>query len=239
MILKRLRAAQEVLDFFKQTAGYGYMKLQTVNDCNQILTYSLGICATLGTIKFLKMLRFNLNIVYMGMTLKFCFHELVFSSMAFVLIWIAFVQLMYFIYNNDLQGYASLTKSMGSAFQTILGKFDAKQFLYDTSTILGPYVFASYNVIMLCFVLNIFVSIITDSFDKIRHDAKDHPEKYDVDIVKYLSQKWRELRLKKFSKREPTVVTHENYIGHLKSFHIQTNRLIDVLAKVIFTFIFA
>ncbi len=35
MILKRLRAAQEVLDFFKQTAGYGYMKLQNVNETNK------------------------------------------------------------------------------------------------------------------------------------------------------------------------------------------------------------
>jgi hypothetical protein len=171
-----LRAAQEVLEFFKQTAGYGYMKLQNVNNCNQILTYSLGICAALGTIKFLKMLRFNRHIVFLGMTLKFCFHELVFCSMAFFLIWIAFVQLMYFIFNKDLREYASPIKSMESGFLTILGKFDAKQFLYGTSTILGPCVFASYNIVMLTFVINIFVSIITDSFDKIRHDAKDHPE---------------------------------------------------------------
>ncbi len=234
MILKRLRAAQEVLDFFKQTAGYGYMKLQTVNDCNQILTYSLGICAALGTIKFLKMLRFNRHIAYLGMTLKICLHELVFCSMAFFLIWLAFVQLMYFIYNNDLQGYASPIKSMQSAFITILGKFDAKQFLYGKSTILGPFVFASYNIVMLTFVMNIFVSIITDSFDKIRHDAKDHPEKYDVDIHKYLSQKWRELCFKATSKRKPPIVTHENYIDYLAGFNIQTNRLIDVLAAVIY-----
>jgi polycystin 1L2 len=234
MILVRLRAAEEVLDFFKQTAGYGYMKLQNVNETNQILTYSLGLCAALGTIKFLKMLRFNRNIAYLGMTLKTCIHELIYCSMAFFLIWIAFVQLMYLIYNNDLQGYASPIKSMQSAFQTILGKFDAKQFLQGSSTILGPCVFASYNIVMLTFVVNIFVSIITDSFDKIRHDAKEHPEKYDADIVKYVSQKWRDFRYKINSKRKPNVVTHENYIDHLTSFHIQTKRLIDILAEVTF-----
>jgi hypothetical protein len=186
MILSRLRAAEEVLDFFKHTAGYGYMKLQNVNETNQILTFSLGLCTALGTIKFLKMLRFNRNIAFLGMTLKLCFHELIFCSMTFFLIWIAFVQLMYFIYNNDLREYASLLKSMQSAFLTILGKFDAKQFLYGM--ILGPCVFASYNIVMLTFVVNIFVSIITDSFDKIRHDAKEHPEKYEVDIFKYMSQ---------------------------------------------------
>jgi hypothetical protein len=233
MILKRLRAAQEVLDFFKQTAGYGYMKLQNVNETNQILTYSLGLCATLGTIKFLKMLRFNRNIAYLAMTLKFCFHELVFSCMAFVLIWLAFVQLMYFIYNNDLHEYASLSKSMGSAFQTILGKFDAKQFLYGSRTILGPFVFASYNIVMLTFVMNIFVSIITDSFDKIRHECKDHPEKYDVDIVKYLSQKWREFHFKNDSKKKPFEGRNEYNEEYINNFHIQTNRLIVILAEVI------
>ena len=134
-----------------------------------------------------------------------CLKELIFCSMAFFLIWIAFVQLMYLIYNNNLQGYASPIKSMESAFITILGKFDAKQFLYGTSTILGPCVFASYNIVMLTFVLNIFVSIITDSFDKIRHDGKEHPEKYDADIFKYLSQKWREFLLKRNSNRKSTL----------------------------------
>jgi polycystin 1L2 len=237
MILVRLRAAQEVLDFFKQTAGYGYMKLQNVNNCNQTLTYSLGICAALGTIKFLKMLRFNRNIAYLGMTLKTCFHELVFCSIVFLIIWIAFVQLMYFIFNKELREYASLIKSMESGFLTILGKFDAKQFLYGSSTILGPCVFASYNMVISYFILNIFVSIITETFDKIRHYAKDHPEQNDVDILKYSSQKWREFRFKKDSKRKPKAVTHENYVDYLTSFQIQTNRIIDLLAEVIFIFI--
>jgi hypothetical protein len=235
MILSRLRAAQEVLDFFKQTAGYGYMKLQNVNDTNQILTYSLGVCAALGTIKFLKMLRFNRHIAYLGMTLKLCLHELVFCSMAFFLIWIAFVQLMYFIYNKDLREYASPIKSMESGFLTILGKFDAKQFLYSTDSILAPLVFASYNTVMLCFALNIFISIITDSFDKVRRDGKQHPED-EVDIFKYLKEKWsreREGRMKNVFGAKKTKFTYENYVDHLSSFHTQTNRLIAFLSAVI------
>ena len=236
MILARLRAAQNVLDFFKQTAGYGYMKLQKVNDCNQTLTFSLGLCAALGTIKFLKMLRFNRHIAYLGQTLKYCFRELIFCTLAFFVIWTAFVQLMYFIYNKDLREYASPIKSMESAFLTILGKFDAKQFLYGTNSILAPLVFASYNVVILSFVLNIFVSIITDSFDKVRHEAKEHPESNDADIFRYLSQKWREWRFEKNPKRR-SPVTYKNYVDHLTSFHIQINRLIDILAAVIFVFI--
>jgi polycystin 1L2 len=239
MILERLRAAQEVLDFFKQTAGYGYMKLQNVNETNQILTYSLGVCAALGTIKFLKMLRFNRHISYLGMTLKTCFHELIFCSMAFFLIWIAFVQLMYFIYNKDLREYASPIKSMESAFLTILGKFDAKQFLYGTDSILGPLVFASYNMVILCFALNIFISIITDSFDKVRRDAKEHPEE-EVDIFKYMKEKRSRGGggVKNLLGARKAKITYENYVDHLSSFHIQIKRLIVFLVAVIYFLLF-
>jgi hypothetical protein len=70
MLIYRLIVAQEVLDFFKRTSGYGYMKLQNVNECNQILTYSLGLCVAFAAITFLKILRFNKHISYLCWTLK-------------------------------------------------------------------------------------------------------------------------------------------------------------------------
>ena len=233
MIFIRMKAAQDVLDFFKRTGGYGYMKLQKVNDCNQTLTFSLGVCTFLGTIKFLKMLRFNRHIAHLGMTLKFCFAELIFCSMAFFLLWIAFVQLMYLVYGDDLIEYASLTKSMMSAFLTILGKFDAKQFLSLRYSLLGPLVFASYNMVILCFVVNIFISIITDSFDKVRRQAKEHPEN-EIDFLKYFIEYWRDwFEKKNFSSKKEKVVSYKNYTDYLTSFQTQVNRLVEILAGVI------
>ena len=80
MMIVRYVTALEVLDFFKNTAGFGYMKLQKVNECNQTLTYSLALCASLGCIKFLKLLRFNRRINYLGATLNICMEELIFFS---------------------------------------------------------------------------------------------------------------------------------------------------------------
>jgi len=241
MILVRLRAAQEVLDFFKQTAGYGYMKLQTVNGCNQTLTYSLGLCAALGTIKFLKMLRFNRNIAFLGKTLNYCLHELISCTLIFFIIWIAFVQEFYFIYNNDFREYASLIKSMESAFLIILGKFDAKKFLF-TNTVLGPCVFAAYNVFVLWFALNIFVSIITGSFDKVRHEAKENPEDDFVYMYKYLVEKWRNYfkqnpLYSSFFKRQYKVSGERN-TECLSDFTAQIDRLIDILTSVIYFYFF-
>ena len=178
LILVRLKKAQEVLDFFKATAGFGYMKLQTANECNQALTYSLGICSSLGTIKFLRMLRFNKNITFLGLTLKLCFGELISFSCIFFLIWFAFVQWMYLIYGTDIEGFASLAKSMESAFSMMMGKFETDSYM-RVNQIIGPLVFSMYNIVIICFTLNIFISIITDAFDKVRHEAKENPEKFD------------------------------------------------------------
>ena len=83
MFVLRILLAQEVLTFFKNTQGYGYINLHQVNACNQTLAYSLGLCSTMGSIKFLKMLRFNKNISFLGLTLKNCLGELLSFSFVF------------------------------------------------------------------------------------------------------------------------------------------------------------
>ena len=226
MLLTRMKAAQNVLDFFQKTQGYGYMKLQKVNESNQVLTFSLGLCASLGTIKFLKILRFNRSIAQLGLTLKICFGELASFTVVFFFIWIAFVQLMYLIYGNDLEGYASMIKSMESAFLMMLGKFDATQFILH-SPVLGGLIFSTYNVVILCFVLNIFITIITEAFDKIRLEAREKPNEFDLyDILK----KIKERLFKKKSDLPPS----DEYKDPLSIFPIQVNRLIDLTINVIF-----
>ncbi len=174
----RYRAAKEVLDFFKSTGGYGYFKLQKVNDCNQTLTFSLGLCSTLGTLKMLKMLQFNRNISLVSSTLRRCCGELASFTLVFFLIWVAFVQLMYLIYDSHSLGYSSFIKSMESAFLIMLGKSNASDFI-RTYSILGPIIYSSYNVIILCFALNLFISIITEAFDELRREYQEKLNDFD------------------------------------------------------------
>ena len=109
-----------------------------------------------------------------------------------------------------------------------------------STTIIAYLVFASYNTVMLCFALNIFISFITESFDKVRRDAKQHPED-EVEIFKYLKEIWsrvRGSRVKKIFVSKKANITNNNYVDHLCSFHIQTNKLIDLLAAVILCLFF-
>jgi hypothetical protein len=227
MFLIRLKTAQEVLDFFKTTGGYGYLKLQKVNDCNQTLTFSLGVCSALGTIKILKMLQFNRNISLLSATLRRCFRELASFTLFFFLLWFSFVQLMYFIYGSHLRSFASLIKSMESAFLIMLGKSNASEFI-QAYPILGPLIYSSYNVIMLCFALNIFISIITDAFSELRVEEKLKPNEFDlINHLYSIVNKW-------FLKKSPEdqLPSSEKYQDYISIFPEHINRIDQYLDRV-------
>ena len=233
MILVRFKKALEVLNFFKTTSGFGYINLQTLNECNQILTYCLGLCSTFGTIKFLKMLRFNKYIAFLGLTLKLCLSELVSFSLVFFVIWIAFVQLMFFIYGTDLEGYSSFLKSMATAFQMMLGKFDASQFT-RINPILAPLVFAMYNIVIICFTLNIFVSIITDAFDVVRFDRNENENKNEYRFLDFAFKKLKALFNK--NKINANLFSLPKYRSHISILPKHVNRLANIIFRVNISF---
>jgi polycystin 1L2 len=104
----RLKTAYEVLDFFKKTSGYGYIKLQKINEWNQVLTMCIGICAFMGTLNFLKLLRFNAKISYLTNTLKHSANDLIGFSIVFLIVWLAFVQLMYLVFVDKIRTYSTI-----------------------------------------------------------------------------------------------------------------------------------
>jgi hypothetical protein len=227
MFILRIIKAQEILTFFKNTQGYGYINLQQVNAYNQTLTFSLGLCSTLGSIKFLKMLRFNKNISFLGLTLKNCFGELISFTFVFFIIWFSFVQVMYLVYGTDIEGYSSIINSMETTFQIMLGKIDVSRIQQDELVILGPIIFSAYNVAVIFFVLNIFISIITGSFDKVRAEAKLDKDRFD--FMKYM---WNKIKASLKNEKQDKVKNKQylekndflNSVDNLNNFIIRVNR---------------
>ena len=229
MFVLRYTEAQNVLDFFKKTGGYGYIKFQKVNGYNQTLTFSLGFCSWLGTLKCLKMLRFNQNISILGVTLKRCFEELMSFSVAFFIIWIAFVQLMYLMFVKDIEGYSSLIKSMETAFEVMLGKANIGEYI-QSNAFFGPIIFSGYNIAILFFALNIFISIIIESFENVRTQAKENPQMFGFfdHILKKIKRFFRQ------KTKNCDLPSHEKYKDHLGVFSTRLDSLIDYIIQVKF-----
>jgi len=123
-----------------------------------------------------------------------------------------------------MKGYLSFTKSMESAFEIMIGKLSATQFL-NANPILGPIIISAYNAVILFFALNIFISIIIDSFEKVRNEAKINPDKFG--FLGHILGKFKKL----FRKKE-NILTYGNYRSHLDTLPGQVEKIIDCVIKV-------
>ena len=171
---------QNVLEFFAKTQGFSFINMQKLNEINQLLAHSLGICVALCTIKSLRLLRFQRGLAHLGSTIKYCLSELLGLSIFFFVIWISFVQIMFLLHGSHLLGYSTFVKSMLSAFEMMIGKFDATQ-LVMASPVMGSIVFITYNVVIVFGILNVFISVLTDAYKRVREgmtrktfDLMDH-----------------------------------------------------------------
>jgi polycystin 2 len=230
MFIIRLMGAIKVLTFFHETKGYDDIRLQTLNDYNIQLTYSLGMCVFFTTLKILKILRFNKSISILGLTLKNCFSELASFSIVFFVVWFSFVQLMFLLYGNTLQGYSSLLKTMASSFLVMIGKSNSAD-VNKIGTILAPAIYALYSVIILYFVLNIFVSIIIDSFEKVRVIANENKKNGEIDFFGYLRMKFRK-NFERLTSRANKLPTHKDYQNHMGIFSNRIDALFNMIYRV-------
>ena len=186
----RIYASNEILDFFKKTSGYAYIKMQYVALWNETLGYCLAFCAALGTLKFLKLLRFNKRISFLAATIKHSAKELLAFGFIFFIIYGAFVQLMYLFFQDKTVGFSTFIRAMTTCFQIMLGKFEV-QSLMKTHAILGPLLFSAYNIFIVFILLNMFVSIISDTFAKVRADINKQSDDYHM--VKFIKTKVRQM----------------------------------------------
>ncbi len=127
-----------------------------------------------------------------------------------------------------MEGYSSLIKSMESAFEIMIGKFSALPFVQSNS-ILGPLIVSAYNSVILFFALNIFISIIIDSFEKVRAEAKIDPEKFG--FLNHIVDKFRRLFRKKDNKS-----AYIDYKSHLDILPSRIDNIIDYLIRVTYYF---
>ena len=224
----KLYADTEVLEFFKKTSGYAYINLQRLAYWNQVLSYTLAFCCVFGTIKFLKLLRFNQRINSLGLTLMNCIKELLNFGVIFGVLWFAFIQLMYLFFSKDVYGYRTMARSMETSFEIMLGKFEVQP-LINSNTTFGPLLFMIYNVVMVLMLLNLFISIVTDSFEKVKNGYATN----EIEIVEFLKERFKKIVNFNRKRAMKKIETEKaNYNGTIESFSSRTNELLCSMAKV-------
>lgn len=183
MFLYRLYAINKISKLIKNKEESTYIRLEYLSYCNETLSLCLGFCAFFGTIRFLKLLRFNSRIMVFMNAFRKSLPELAGFFLVFCLVYACFSQTFYFLFNDKIVINSTVLKSFETCFLILLGKFNAIEIL-SISPLLGLSLFVSYNIIMAFVVLNLMISILCDSFSEIRLDNYENDN--DPDLVEYL-----------------------------------------------------
>ncbi|CAF4191402.1 unnamed protein product, partial [Adineta steineri] len=179
---------ERIGQLFKETNGYVYINLQFASYVNDILTILLGFSCFFGTIKSIKLLRFNQRFCLFIETLRYARAELISFSMMFSIIFIAFLSLFYLLFSGKISSCSSLLDTARMLFEITLMKFDAHE-LIEASAFLGPFCFSLFIILVIFICMSMFVSIINDSFRLARENVDPHNQQIFSFILKKF-QRW-------------------------------------------------
>jgi polycystin 1L2 len=187
MYIYRIYASYQIYDTISQKGSVStkYINLQYISNSDKLLTYFLGICTAFGTLRFLKLLRFNKRIIVFIHAFKLSLKELSSFGIVFFVAWFSFVQLFFFLYNDLKHEFSSLSQSMETCFQMILGRgsilFMDKYGNYDT---IGICLFIVFAICIIFILMNIFLTIINESYVEACKDVSLDNE--DPEMFEYL-----------------------------------------------------
>ena len=160
-------------DLMNDVAKYKitYTNLSSLSGWNSTLSVFLALCTFIATLKLIRLLRFNKKLSYLTTTVRNCSKDLTSFMIVFIILWLAYVQLMYIFYYEKTLGFASFVKSMVTNFLIILGKFNLSP-LIESNFTASAIIFSSYNILIVMIMINFLITIISDNFAKAREEAK-------------------------------------------------------------------
>ena len=170
----RYREAQRIGNLFAETHGYVYLNLRLAVYVNDLLTFLLGFCCFFGTIRFLRLCRYNPRLTLFTRTLQRASNELLSFSMMFSIVFVAFISLFYLLFTSKIRHCASFFQTAEMLFEMVLMKFDASE-LIEASAFLGPFAFSLFVFIIVFVCMSMFLTILNDSFRHAR-DTKCNDE---------------------------------------------------------------
>ncbi|VDL90591.1 unnamed protein product [Schistocephalus solidus] len=164
------------LEFYRSN-GNGYANFQMVAFWNEILAYLVALVTFVAILTLLHIFRFNKHVGLLGSVLRYASHDMKYFFLVFGVVFFSFVTTFYLLFLGTLPAYSTFIQSMETSFQIVLGKFDVTS-MHELEPLLGPMAFATFTLFIVFIMLNMFVAILTDSFEVVRKDpslqSNDH-----------------------------------------------------------------
>ncbi|KAK8728348.1 hypothetical protein OTU49_009244 [Cherax quadricarinatus] len=170
----RYFAVQAALDEFNRTFGNGYVRMQYAASLNEVYGYLVAFIVFVGTMKFIKVLRFHRTIGLLSSTLHQCWDDLSVFLIAFVLSFMAFTSMFYVLLNQRVSEFYSFFSTTETCFSMLLGKFDFNEMM--TGSFVVPIMFFIFVMGISFVLLNLLLTIIILSFTQVKDDMLKQPQ---------------------------------------------------------------
>jgi hypothetical protein len=182
----RYKESQRIGSLLEQTNGYVYIDLQLSAYVNDLFTYLFGFCCFFGTIKFLRLCRFNRRLNLFSETLKSAAKEILSFAMMFSIVFFAFLCLFYLLFVSKMWACSSLLGAAQMLFEMATTRYDIGSFI-DAAPFLGPFCFSLFMILVVFICMSMFLSIIADNFRRVRKNMSKHND----EIVSFMWNKFQ------------------------------------------------
>ena len=156
-----------------------FVSFHYVSAIDQSFTILLGLAIFVYFLKVLRLLRFNRKISLLSTTLIACTDTLLGFMLTYMLLFAAYAQIMYLVYGRDMPEFASYQRCLSSLMEMTLGSSDFDG-MNATQRILTGFIFFSYTLLNMCVYMNLFISILSETFSEVRADVMLQPNDHEI-----------------------------------------------------------
>jgi polycystin 1L2 len=154
---------------FKETNGYAYVNLQLAAYINDVFTFLLGFCCFFGSVKFLRLCRFNRHVSLLAEVLRHACKDLLSFTAMFSIVFMAYLALFHLLFASKIWACSSLLNTSQMLFEMLVLKFKTSD-LMAADAFLGPFCFALFIFFGVFICMRMFISIIIDSFRTVQQN---------------------------------------------------------------------
>ncbi|XP_041474499.1 uncharacterized protein LOC121423243 isoform X2 [Lytechinus variegatus] len=199
---------------------------------DDVYTTMVGLLLFIATIKFIRLLRFNKNMLLLTDTLTVFGYELALFMIMFFVVYLGFSSFAFLVFYK-LRDYSSFLRTLESLFGTLLGKFDFVAML-EIDQYLGPLFFFLYVVIVMWVMINMLLAIINESFALVK--AANLNKKNELEIVDFMIDRFKKFTGINKKRTEDRKAKKQEYIEGKEQIEIECDdlkfKLDDMVGKL-------
>lgn len=173
----------------------GFVNFNTIALWDEVYNAIGATIVFSATLKFLKLLRFDKRIGMLAATVRYSLKDLGSFAVQFAIFIFAFTQFGYLVFGDNIWSYRDFYTTLGSMFRFSLGQYEFQELL-NANFVLGSVYFVGFIFIVLMGLMSMFVSILTEAFEKVKEELAGQPNEHEIfgtiaNSIKKISKKHR------------------------------------------------